>query len=90
MTFKIEAGIPLPPQQRIAGRTSPYPLRQMKQGDSFFVPGGKKIIQRVQSATSSFGKKHNIRFALRVVKDEGVRVWHMGPRVAASMSIAAE
>jgi hypothetical protein len=37
MAYKIEKNIPIPPKR--GGKGSKYPWGEMKQGDSFFVPG---------------------------------------------------
>lgn len=72
--FKIEDGIPIP--QR--GFTKVYPFGDLAVGQSFLVPTDEasKKRARVSSAANMHGKKHNSRFATRIVEG-GVRVWRV-------------
>ena len=73
MAYKIEKNIPLPPRR--GARGSKYPWDEMKQGDSFFVPGKPKGLYTAAS-------QRGIRIAIRPDKkgsQSGVRVWHVGP-----------
>lgn len=69
--FKIEKGIPL--KQRRS-----YPFEEMEVGDSFFVGfeegNPNNVRAAVYSSASSYGSRHNKRFATRIQGD-GVRVW---------------
>ena len=68
--FKVEKGIPFP---RVRLR---YPFREMKVGDSFFMPCAdeekRRIARRLSSTTSN--PKNGGRFTVRRVEG-GVRVW---------------
>jgi hypothetical protein len=74
MAYQIEKGIPLVSKAR--QRPSKYPWDQMKNGDSFFVPGKPKGLY-----TAAYGR--GIKIAVRPEKKrnkEGVRVWKIGDR----------
>lgn len=78
----IERGIPIPARKKSLGAKQKYPFRQMKVGDSFFVPN--KLVQRFyptiryaeQSIAKATGAK--VRFHIAKWKNgsvEGVRCW---------------
>ena len=68
--FKIEKGIPAPPERLR------YPFREMKVGDSFFVPCSDEEKRRVANRMrSSASKRRGLgAFSLREVEG-GVRAW---------------
>lgn len=69
--YKIEKGIEVTPMRR--GRPRKYPVKEMKVGDSFFVPKANSEFQRY---VSRLGKQIGGKFISRVV-DGGVRVWRV-------------
>ena len=83
MEYKIEKGIPLPPDTRSG--TTIYPFKEMNVGDSIFFPlsegdNATRMKNRLSQATRTFGKKQEPErhFVLRYrLEDEvsGVRVW---------------
>lgn len=54
---------------------SKYPFREMVVGDSFFVAHADGAYV-VGAAASSYGRRHNMRFATRAVEG-GTRVWRI-------------
>ena len=73
--FIIEKGIALPERTfgtNLKPRETSYPFAQMAVGDSFFVRGAKQ--SSLGAAANSWGKKHGMHFATRIVEG-GVRVW---------------
>ena len=71
--FKIEHKIPMP-KRRGGSRPAKYPFREMKVGDSFFVPDVK--IYSFASQASLWGKKLGAKFSCLTVEG-GVRVWRV-------------
>lgn len=72
--FKVESGIPMPAPNKRTHRKTKYPWRQMKIGQSFFVPNVKSgaMAGRCSNAFRyGFGK-----FQTRTVKG-GCRVWRV-------------
>jgi hypothetical protein len=61
--YELTDSIPLP-------SISKYPFGTMKVGQSFFTPD---TAHRVRSAAAAFGKKKGLRFACRIVTEEGIR-----------------
>ena len=54
-----------------------YPFGQMKVGQSFFIPGQFEGISSVRSAALSYGKRHDMKFA--IVRDgDGYRCGRIG------------
>ena len=75
MAFKIESGVPLPPNAGKQG-LGKYPFRKMNIGDSFLVATdvqGKTANNLASCARQIFGKGN---FAIRRVEG-GVRVWRL-------------
>lgn len=66
--FKIESGIPIPSKSG----DSRYPFREMKVGDSFFVPGKKAA--NLAGCLGYYRTRYKITLVTRTV-DGGVRVW---------------
>ena len=68
--FKVEKGIPVPPRQ------ARYPFREMKVGESFFVPCTDEEKARIQNRlTNSCAKARGFgTFTVRRVEG-GVRAW---------------
>ena len=65
MTFAIRTGIALPPKTRIGGN-SKYPLAQLQEGQSFFIPNAKKAVQVTLSKSS---KALGIKVTTRRMQD---------------------
>lgn len=64
--FKIEKA-----PKEIKGYTRQvYPFGQMNVGESFFVPFGNSD-RRVSNAASTYGKRHALKFSVRIDKDRG-------------------
>jgi hypothetical protein len=73
--FKIEKNIPVPANRNRG--TSIYPFKEMKKGDSFFIPvKGEKEQQNRRKAVTASAYKHKVKITARVV-DNGVRVWRV-------------
>jgi len=72
MTFTIESNIPMPDPKM--GRKPKYPWRQMKVGDSFFVPDRKTNF--IAGIAWNQTRRHGTKWACRAI-DGGVRVWRM-------------
>ena len=66
--FEIEKNVPIPPRK--GGKTGKYPWRELKCGDSFFVPKRKHV------DPPSDMKKQGYQFTFRRM-DGGVRVWRV-------------
>lgn len=71
MSYKIEKGVPIPPK---FANESPFPLRDLKVGDSFVVT--KKEASTLKRAVGNY-KYHNPgwKYSTRTQPDGGVRVW---------------
>jgi hypothetical protein len=72
-TFKIEKGIPIPPDPRGRTEGSKYPFLQMEVGDSVYLPGKKSVGSILKYARS---KKPELRFTTRT-DGQGIRVWRI-------------
>lgn len=72
MKFEIEKGVPIPERKTPPGRGQMYPFSELQPGDSFFVPGDKKMNSTISSAQKRTG--HRYRY-LRT--DEGTRIWRV-------------
>ena len=70
-SYEIDKGIPIPPKHH----RSKYPFAQMKPGDSFFVPGGKR--STISSAVKDRRKNNPGEEWTYRTKDNGVRVWRV-------------
>lgn len=76
-TFKIVSNIPVPEDAGSRGRRSVYPFRQMKVGQSFFVPNDEVDSFNLRMAASSFAQRNkDFRFTVRK-EEEGYRVWRI-------------
>ena len=76
MEYKIEKNIPVPKLKQKG--QSIYPFVEMAVGDSFFV--GDKSIERIRSAASWAGKRHNMKFTVTKNQANGIvgaRVWRI-------------
>ncbi len=73
--YKIEKGVPIPTPRR-RGAIARFPLREMVEGDSFFVDtrGSKPENAKVSSTVSYFAKRNGGKFMCRQ-QDTGIRVW---------------
>lgn len=75
--FEITSKVPVPTVGKRPARYAKYPFKDMKPGDSFFVPFGKK--QTVYSAARAAAIRGNGKhFIVRSVVERGVpgaRVW---------------
>ena len=73
---EIEENISIPDFD--PGKNRKYPFGKMKVNDSFAVKVNAKnkniIMNRLQSASCHFGKRHNNIFIIRSLEDE-IRVW---------------
>jgi len=69
--YKIDKNYAIPPLMR-----SKFPFREMKVGDSFFVPKKEKVpTSNVRCAAESWKKSHpGFTYASRTVEG-GLRVW---------------
>ena len=77
--FTLEAGIPMPQDGPDYSRYK-YPWRQMRVGDSFFVPAvddARRKLTHIRSLMYHHNNKHPEHFEARIV-DGGVRVWRTG------------
>jgi len=75
--MKIDKGVPMPPKEkakRSAGNK--YPFAIMDVTDSFRIDGDLKIKNTVCTSASQFGKRHNMKFAVRK-EDKGWRIWRI-------------
>ena len=73
---KIDKDFPIPEMH--GGRWSKWPWRDMKIGDSFFMPG-KTIIKASREAWAAH-HRINMKFACRTVTEngvKGVRIWRV-------------
>lgn len=73
MGFKIEKNIPAPKGR---GRSSDYPLTDMKVGESFFVPREQASTVHVRNIACSHASRHSMKFTVRTVEN-GCRVWRV-------------
>lgn len=86
MQFAIENNIPLPPQRR-AKRAPKYPAKELKPGQSFFVPYGEEDSLRVRTRVRHWldahkeelkSGRHIPKFSVRdVPEDGGIRCWRV-------------
>ena len=78
--FRIVKGVPLPGRGRKPG-VCKYPFATMAVGDVFFLPVDEKTRKRTQwrlaNAAYSFGKFHEMKFALRGLPDNRIGVWRI-------------
>lgn len=74
--IKIEKGIKMwEPRGKSGGRKDVYPWREMKKGDSFFIPSQKPAT--AQSAVARANKRYAPKkFAARTMPT-GVRIWRV-------------
>lgn len=71
--FKIDKGIPIPSRMK-------YPFHMMRVGDSFHVKfrtPNMRMVSKITSAASSYGRKHGHKYVSKADKD-GLRVWRAG------------
>ena len=73
--YKIEKDIPAPlPNTKGVGK---YPWREMKIGDSFFIPYADTNYSQVNSAPSYFSRRNpEYKFTVRKVEG-GYRIWRI-------------
>jgi hypothetical protein len=76
MKIQIEKGVPAPTRQT---RTSKYPFRDMKVGDSFFIKSTEpESMRKKLSSASNMFCKLNAGFKFKTqVFDAGVRIWRV-------------
>lgn len=77
--FKIDKGVPLPPNSGNKGKGSrKYPFDDMQVGDSIFFeteyPNQRREL--LWSVLTSYQKRNGMKYATRIV-DGGVRVWRV-------------
>lgn len=65
--MKVESNIPVP---------SKFPFAGMRVGDSFAVPPDKKRTT-VNVAAMRYGKKHGMKFTVRLMPDRSLRCWRI-------------
>jgi len=70
MRYPLKAGLKMPP---LAPHNAKYPFHGMKLNDSFEVEKANR--QNVQVAAHIFGKRHNMRFAIRTSPEGIIRCW---------------
>ena len=84
MTIEIDKDVPPPIPSN--GRPFKYPFPTMHVGDSFSLPlanqkhkkGGDLTVCVLRAAACSYGRKYNMKFTVRTVRDEGVaRCWRV-------------
>lgn len=66
--FKVEKGISLPNTH-----IHTFPFSQMKRGDSFLIPEGKRM-NSLRGEAQRFARNNRYKIVTRTV-DNGVRVW---------------
>ena len=84
MTIQVETDKPTPPIK--TGRPHKYPFNTMQVGESFSLPlasekhrkGMDRTVCVLRAAACSYGRKYNMKFTVRTVRDEGVaRCWRV-------------
>ena len=76
-TFAIESGVAIP--ERRWGKSSLFPFRSMKAGDSFLIRqngDNKKRVENLRVLALLKAKQLNIQVTSRLVKG-GIRVWRV-------------
>lgn len=73
VVFKIETGIPIP------ATGLKYPFKDMKIGDSFFVPN--KAISGARTSRCNFSKKHKEYKFITRNENDGIRVWRVSATI---------
>jgi hypothetical protein len=74
MVFQIDSNIPVPTQVPTQGRMK-YPLKELKIGQSFFVPQTDlKKAKNLRSTFSVRAKKKGISI-VSIADETGIRVW---------------
>lgn len=68
--FKIEDGVEMPNKQNKAYK---YPFAFMDVGQSFFVANAPRCGDSVRTAAGSYGRRHSVKFTVRMVTENGVR-----------------
>ena len=75
--FQIEDGIEIPALTR---NTEPkYPFKQMKVGQSFFVPCTEENAKKVRNSISSSARSAKVRHVTRIAEG-GLRVWRVADK----------
>lgn len=67
MNYQIDRNVGMP------AKKTKYPFRDMLPGDSFEFPLSEK--PKVQSAASTYGARHQMKFKTRTVNDKVARCW---------------
>lgn len=72
--FKIDKGVPMPGKRH---NMTQYPFAEMKVGDSFVIPYGKR--QGCMASAHTWGERQDpaIDFASRTIDGNKVRVWRV-------------
>ncbi len=65
--MKVEKNVPMPHK---------YPFADMQVGDSFPIPPTMKR-QTVNVAAMRYGKKHGMKFTVRLTEDRSYRCWRI-------------
>lgn len=90
--FKVKRGIPGPVGHNFkgAGRKAKYPYAKMKPGTYFEIPSSHPMAQRnrhgairIASTASNYGRRHGMKFTVRQMEDNSVRVYCTAYHIAA-------
>ena len=76
--FQIEDGIEIPALTR-HNTEAKYPFKQMKVGQSFFVPCTEENAKKVRTSISSSARSAKVRHVTRIAEG-GLRVWRVAPK----------
>jgi len=75
--IKVEKNIPLPVGGTRLGE-SKYPFAGMEVGDSFSIPYISSNHEKAVRAAASYqGKQRGMKFTVRVVEEDTLRVWRI-------------
>jgi len=70
--FKVESNVPMPPRQN--HRNPKYPLKEMKVGDSFLIPGKAEKQGAISGYMTARQRELGMKFATRKEGND-LRVW---------------
>jgi len=73
MTIEIECDVPLPQNLSPRGRSTVWPFKMMKVGDSFEVP--KERAEALRRAIGPSAKYYRMRLISRLQPDGALRCW---------------
>lgn len=72
--IRIEKNVPVPTANGGRYRACKYPWRELKPGQSFYVPNGNRA--SINAGVQNWSKKLNAKFTVRTM-DGGIRVWRV-------------